>query len=607
MPETALERLRDALTTHNCKPNGTAARCPAHNDHNPSLSYGPATQFAGVLVNCQRGCHLDDILTALELTRGDLFDEPRQARQGEAAVAEYPYRDEAGKVLWVKVRYWPKSFKQYVPLPDGSKQWHLNGVRRVLYRTPEVKAAIAESRTVYIPEGEKDVEALVAAGVEATCNTEGAWQPGQKPKWRPEYTEQLRGAMAVVVAQRDDAGRARAEYITNELKGVAAHVRRVEPLEGNDAYDHLAAGWTINDFVPVYDQLQGEDAELEPGREPWGAVDLTAVLDGSWKPPQPTVGRRTDGKGLFYPGKCHTVIGETEAGKSWFALSVAYEEMKLGNHVIYIDFEDDEGGVVGRLLTIAVSQEDISRRDLIAQRFHYVRPDAPLNDQNIRALQDLMGDHRPTLAILDGITEAMTMHDLNPLDNVDAALFGRKLPRPLATFGAAVVSLDHVVKDKEGRGRYAIGAVHKLNALDGAAYILENRQPFGVGVVGRSTVRIAKDRPAQLRKNALSSGEGLHWYGDLVLASKDEDLADMAIFPPIERDGNDRPIDLMVKISELLAKYDDGLSQKRVRAGVSGKTDRIIRALDLLILDGYVSDKTPHKLLKPFVNGGLDD
>jgi hypothetical protein len=62
---TALDGFRDALTAHNCNPRGTAARCPAHDDRRPSLSFGAASQFPGVVVNCQAGCPIDDILTAL--------------------------------------------------------------------------------------------------------------------------------------------------------------------------------------------------------------------------------------------------------------------------------------------------------------------------------------------------------------------------------------------------------------------------------------------------------------------------------------------------------------------------------------------------------------
>jgi hypothetical protein len=106
---TALERLRDVLTANGCNPRGTSARCPAHDDRKPSLSFGPATQFRGAVVHCQVGCHLDDILEKLGLKSADLFDEPRQAQQGYAVVAEYPYRDESGQVLYFKNAATPKT------------------------------------------------------------------------------------------------------------------------------------------------------------------------------------------------------------------------------------------------------------------------------------------------------------------------------------------------------------------------------------------------------------------------------------------------------------------------------------------------------------------
>jgi hypothetical protein len=62
--------------------------------------------------------------------------------------------------------------------------------------------------------------------------------------------------------------------------------------------------------------------------------------------------------------------------------------------------------------------------------------------------------------------------------------------------------------------------------VSGAAYILTNRRPFGVGLTGRSTLAIAKDRPGQLRPHGLLSIGGRHWYGDLVLTSHDQDFAE---------------------------------------------------------------------------------
>jgi hypothetical protein len=332
----------------------------------------------------------------------------------------------------------------------------------------------------------------------------------------------------------------------------------------------------------------------------WQQVGVTSVLDGSWTPPQPTVGRRSDGRGLFYPGRSHVVVSETEGGKTWLALSACIDEMKAGNHVLYVDFEDDVGGIVGRLVTLDVP------RDLIREQFQYLRPEGPLGTGIHR--DDLLGlliEHTPTLGILDGVTEAMTMHSLDPNNNADAATFNKMLPRVVTRQGAAVVALDHVTKSKETRGRYALGAVHKLNALNGAQYLLENRQPFGIGITGTSAIRIAKDRPAALRAHALPGKDGLHWYGDLVLDSHPEGFAEVSVDPPREVDETFKPTVLMGRVAELLARSGP-LSQRRIIAAVQGRNETVAAALTHLIIDGYVSDKTPHDLLKPYPDGGLN-
>ena len=47
------------------------ACCPAHNDHNPSLSI---TEKDGkILLHCFTGCNSDDICNALQIKQSDLF------------------------------------------------------------------------------------------------------------------------------------------------------------------------------------------------------------------------------------------------------------------------------------------------------------------------------------------------------------------------------------------------------------------------------------------------------------------------------------------------------------------------------------------------------
>lgn len=342
----------------------------------------------------------------------------------------------------------------------------------------------------------------------------------------------------------------------------------------------------------------GESPPLIEQSRSWRAVDLSSILAGDFESPKPTVGRRTDGVGMFYAGKVHTIASESEGGKTWLSLSAAIDELLAGQHVIYLDFEDSEIGIVRRLLNLQCP------REAILERFHYVRPSDALGAGiNADDLRHLLQTHRPTLTVIDGVTEAMTLHGMDPLSNKDIATFGRLLPRQIAETGPAVVCLDHVVKSGENRGRYALGGVHKLNGLDGAAYVLENRKPFGHGLMGISTVKIAKDRPGELRSNGLPGKEGLFWFADLKLTSHAEGFLEVEVLAPAERDGSAvRPTKVMAAICVALA--DKGsMSQRQIEAVVTGKSKTIRDAIALLQVEGYVTNGTPVTLIKPFEGG----
>lgn len=342
---------------------------------------------------------------------------------------------------------------------------------------------------------------------------------------------------------------------------------------------------------PPYDW--GDSAPADTDREPaprtWAPQDLRSVLDGSYKPPQPSVGRRDDGVGLFYPGRMNSVASESEAGKTWFALIACLQEINDGNHVLYIDFEDDAGGVVGRLLCLGGVPDDI------LERFHYIRPENQMGPVDAVDLEGVL-ELNPTLAIVDGVTEGMSLFGLELKDNTDIAKFGRLLLRPLMNSGAAVVTLDHVVKSSENRGRYSIGGVHKLNGLNGVMYMLENRNPFGIGVTGKSTVRVAKDRPGQIRKNGLSHSSGMHWYADLVVKSETQEYAEAHLYSPRERDESEREADedekringLKRQVLDVIRKAPEALTGKGIEDRVTGKAADIRRAVAGLVDTGQI-------------------
>ena len=223
------------------------ARCPAHDDHEASLSVTRGTDQP-VVFNCFAGCDRDAILDGLGLSLADVSN-PREQRtewtpHGDA-IAVYDYVDERGQLLFQVCRTAGKQFPQRRPDPTAKSgwRWQLGKTRRVPYRLPQLLAAVADGRTVYITEGEKDVHAIERAGGVATTS------PGGAGKWRDEYDAYFRDARVVIVADRDQPGRKHAAVVEAHLHAVAASVVIVEALSGKDAHDHLAAGHTLADFT----------------------------------------------------------------------------------------------------------------------------------------------------------------------------------------------------------------------------------------------------------------------------------------------------------------------------------------------------------------------
>ena len=70
------------------------ARCPAHDDRNPSLSIGTG-QDGRVLLHCWPGCRTSDILAALGLKPKDLFPSGSPPSAAEIAIAAHEDEVEA--------------------------------------------------------------------------------------------------------------------------------------------------------------------------------------------------------------------------------------------------------------------------------------------------------------------------------------------------------------------------------------------------------------------------------------------------------------------------------------------------------------------------------
>jgi RecA-family ATPase len=217
-------------------PKCSDTRTPAHRN---SKCLGITIDGDGVRLGCNH----------CGWTGGEYYNGKTNGRDDDPVIATYEYSDESGAVLFRKVKTASKKFWQQ--RPDGHGGWAngIGDVRRVLYCLPEVIEAIGNDQSIVIVEGEKDCDSLRKIGIAATCNCEGASEPGKKAKWRSEYSETLRGANVVVIPDHDEPGYAHVHAIAKMSSGVANSVRILNLAEhwpacpkGGDISDWLAAG-----------------------------------------------------------------------------------------------------------------------------------------------------------------------------------------------------------------------------------------------------------------------------------------------------------------------------------------------------------------------------
>ncbi len=254
MPVTTEQpRILDLLQGVRQTANGWQARCPGHNDATASLSVALG-EDGRTLLHCHAGCPTDVVVQAIGWTLKDLMPSDNGKPQ---IVTTYDYRDESGELLFQVVRFYPKDFRQRRPVEGGGWCWKLDGVRRVLYRLPELAAA-DPTATIFVVEGEKDCDRLARLGIIATCN------PGGALKWRSEYADHLRRRRVIVIPDNDEPGRRHAEQVAAAVGGVAAFVGILElpglAKPGGDVADWLDTGRTVEELQQL--------AEVAPEWEP---------------------------------------------------------------------------------------------------------------------------------------------------------------------------------------------------------------------------------------------------------------------------------------------------------------------------------------------------
>lgn len=262
----SFDRVLDRLERVKGSGDEVVASCPVpshgqgRGDQNPSLSV--KWHDGKTLFRCMNGCDVQDILLGLKLEWPDVFDEPlKLGTDWGVKVAEWVYQKPDGSPYF-RVERWQnatgKRFIQWVPgrvYPPGHKRagkpmpGYPNGFQTCLFNLPAVVNEARLGGTVYVVEGEKSVSAARHLGLVATTGPNGA------KAWQSWYPKWLEGAGQVFVVVDNDAdGQRYASEVVASIRGAGLPCRALRVAVDDpkaDLYDHVVAGFTEKDLIPV--------------------------------------------------------------------------------------------------------------------------------------------------------------------------------------------------------------------------------------------------------------------------------------------------------------------------------------------------------------------
>jgi len=320
MSGPSYERVLDRLERVKGTGDAVVASCPVpshgqgRGDRNPSLSV--RWEDGKTLLNCQTDCHVQDIVLALGLEWPDLFDEPlKLGTEWGVKVAEWVYAKPDGSPYFLVERWQNAVGKRFVQRVHGNvfppgharagqmKPGYPPGFKPCLFNLPAVLAEARAGGTVYVVEGEKSVSAARQLGLVATTGPNGA------KAWQSYYADWLAGASQVfVVCDNDNDGRRYASEVVASIRVKGLPCRAVGVAVDQpkaDLYDHVVAGYTADDLVPL--NLN----RLRPDGNPISDVMHRSFAPVRWVVPS------------IIPAGLSLLGGTVKMGKSMVALDIA--------------------------------------------------------------------------------------------------------------------------------------------------------------------------------------------------------------------------------------------------------------------------------------------
>ena len=212
---------------------------------------------------------------------------------------------------------------------------------------------------------------------------------------------------------------------------------------------------------------------------------------------------------------------------------------------------------------------------------HYIAPEAPPTSAD---LDDIL-DAGVSLVVLDSAIGGYALSDLDDWKRLDAEKFARAWLDPLSEANVTTLVIDHVVKNSDGRGKFAIGSERKLGQVDVHLGLHVVRE-FSRGGSGLVRIDTKKDRPGFLVRPAaaeleLESDPETHAISWALRAASSGD----------EQASGWKPTVLMDRVLEHFARNPEPISRHALAQAIRGKRQFIWRAVEELLADGRLDQE----------------
>ncbi len=514
---TAVQDLFWKLQEMGCRPRqlgkGYSALCPVHEadggKHTPSLTFSEGTTQP-VVVNCHAGCGLGDILSAVDMSIGEimnavvpndngkgtqvakpsgtteknfsdwmdrLFSDParrawlEQSRHlstqqilaselgWDGGYYTLPVRSVDGRLAFVK-RYNPEREPRYLLPPKSSVS--LYGIERL--------AALPDGHLVVVTEGEFDAMICRSNGLEAVSTTGGA------KAWKGEWSVALKRFEVVVAGDNDEPGAEYSKKVCESIRVAGGTAEILEWPAGTPDKADASSYIPLNGAEDFHSLIHSTQRKNMLNR-----VDIATIFSTELQPIPWVL------EGWLAEGDVAILAGEPGAGKSMVLLDLA---LSLATGRDFLKYMPMSGKPKRVLVVDEENNERICRRRLQQFLLGYELDDNALRILPLRYLTDNflclddekalkrfhreLGEFQPDWVMLDSLVR---FHARDENSNSAMSQFYTDILKPISrNYQCGLVMLHHLSKpskDKSSELGHRLRGASDLRGMVDELWMLE--------------------------------------------------------------------------------------------------------------------------------------